>query len=72
MASALEQDFLGTNTSLLIEYGVPSSAISKINKIIPENLTEDEVINWLKQNKTRIIDNSNLLAYEKEKIIDII
>lgn len=72
LASALEQDFLGTNTSLLIEYGVPSSAISKINKIIPENLTEDEVINWLKQNKTRIIDNSNLLAYEKEKIIDII
>lgn len=71
LASSLEQDFLGPNTALLMEYGVPSSAIDKINKIIPEELTEDEVIGWLKQNKEDILDKIPLLKYEKEKLADI-
>ncbi|MDD4556451.1 MAG: DEAD/DEAH box helicase [Alphaproteobacteria bacterium] len=71
LASSLEQDFLGQNTSLLMEYGIPSSAISKINNRIPKDIDEDEVINWLKENKSKILENSNLLQYEKEKLVDI-
>jgi hypothetical protein len=42
-ASQLENDFVRDNLTILLEYGVPRTAIQKISKYIREDLSEDEV-----------------------------
>lgn len=66
-ASQIENDFIPNELSILFEYGIPTSAIKKMeNELINKNLTEDEVVI-----KTRDIlqqDQNDLLDYEKERI----
>ena len=49
-----------------MEYGVPKSAINKLENKISENLNEDQVLDEIK-NKG-LIEISDLIDYEKEKI----
>ncbi len=65
-ASQIENDFIRGNLSILAEYGIPKSAIIKLENKIPSNLSEDYVFEEIK-NKN-FIENSNLNKYEKEKI----
>ena len=64
-ANQIENDFITDNLTILSEFGVPVSAIKKIEGNIDENLNEDQVIN-------RVIElsknNDSLLEYEKDKI----
>lgn len=71
-ASMIEQDFLSNSSSVLLEYGIPASAISKIQHFIPENVTENELINWLRLNQQSLFSSGLLLDYEQEKIYDLI
>ncbi|KAF5433111.1 hypothetical protein C5S36_07025 [Candidatus Methanophagaceae archaeon] len=51
---------------MLAEYGIPKSAIKKLENNIPQNLEEDDVLNEIRE--SNLIDNSELIDYEKEKI----
>lgn len=71
-ASMIEQDFLSNSSSVLLEYGIPASAINKIQHFLPENITEHEIINWLRTNKQSLFSSGLLLDYEQEKIYELI
>jgi len=65
-ADVIESDFIRTNLSILLEYGIPKSAIIKLEKHIDSEFSEDKVINILKN--TDILERVKFLKYEKEKI----
>ena len=67
-ASQIENDFVRGNLSILVEYGIPKSAITKLEKHIPKDLNEDFVFDIIRGNK--LIERAGLIEYEKEKIID--
>lgn len=64
----IENDFLRENLAILSEFGVPSSAIRKLEKLISPNLSEDEVINLIRQKE--IFNNKSFLKYERKKLDD--
>lgn len=67
-ASQIENEFIRENLSILYEYGIPQSAIKKLAVKIPSGLQEDRVIDYIK-NKG-LIEKSNLISYEKEKLYE--
>lgn len=64
----LESDFLPENLSILIEYGLPSSTIRKIENDIPKNLDEDGVVDFVRNNKD---DFMQLMPYELELLTNL-
>ncbi len=69
-ADKIESDFVRDNLSILLEYGIPKSAIKKLESVLDKDLTEEQVIKIVKSSK--VIETSDFLAYEKEKILDSI
>lgn len=67
-ANKVESDFIRDNLSILAEYGIPKSAINKIEKYISSKMDENEVVNLLKNED--FISKIDFMAYEKEKIED--
>lgn len=67
-ADRIESDFIRDNLSILSEYGIPKSAINKMEKYINSDLDETEVVKLVKSDK--FIKKINLINYEKEKIKD--
>ncbi|MNQ62457.1 hypothetical protein D3C85_768020 [compost metagenome] len=68
-ANLIENDFLQDNLSILGEYGIPSSALRKLEKLVPKNLSEDAVINYIKENNLH--KSKVLIPYEQIKLNDI-
>lgn len=68
-ANMIENDFLRDNLSILAEYGVPSTAIRKLEGQIPKDLHEDAVIEFIKSNNLHKL--KNLLSYEQNKLDDL-
>ncbi len=67
-ASLLENDFVDEKLSILLEYGVPKSAIDKISKRINLNNIDQEY-ELITKIKDLIDDNKTLfLKYEIERI----
>jgi hypothetical protein len=62
----LENDFLQENLSILLEYGLPRSSIQKLTGFLPENLSEDDVLNYIIKNKESIMQI--LTSYEQERL----
>lgn len=62
----LENDFIPENLSILSEYGLPISAIRKIIGKVPEELSEDATIEYIKMHKQSF--KEQLLIYEQEKL----
>ena len=62
----LENDFIRENLSILVEFGIPSNAVRRLENVIPANLSEDEVIDFIKKNRSNI--KKNLLPYESERL----
>ena len=67
-ANAIENDFIRENLSILSEYGIPSSAIKKIESKIPAEIEQDKVFEYIKQNRLHL--KSELIEYEKEKFLE--
>lgn len=65
-ANLIENDFLRENLAILAEYGIPGSAIRKIQDKIPSNLNQDEVLSYIQKNN--LISSKKLLKYERMKI----
>lgn len=62
----LENDFIRENLSILVEFGIPSNAVRRLEGIIPAHLSEDEVINFIKENRGNM--KKYLLPYESERL----
>ena len=65
-ADKIESDFVRDNLSILLEYGIPKSAVTKLSKHIDSNISESAVVDQIKHSK--IIEEAGLLQYEKERI----
>ncbi len=59
----LESDFLPANLTVLIEYGLPASTVRKISSSIPKEITEDEVLLYVKAHPSIY---KHLSKYEQE------
>ena len=62
----MENDFIDEKLSILTEYGIPNETFRRISKRIPNNLEEDDVIAYIKNNISVI--SLGLLQYEKDKL----
>lgn len=69
-ASQIENDFIRENLSILLEYGIPKSAIKTLEKHIPSNINEDQIADYIK--KFQYNNLPDLLKYEREKLIEIL
>lgn len=67
-STQIENDFVRKNLTILVEYGIPTSAIDKIREEISEDLSEDDVLDEIR--KKNLIETSDLIEYEKEKILE--
>lgn len=65
-ASYLENEGVEERFSLLIDMGIPSSVINKINHLVPDNLKGQELIHFVKNLRKDNI--SSLMVYEIDKI----
>lgn len=65
-ASIIENDFIPEHLTLLAEYGVPNSAIKKLENKVPSNVKDDELIDYIKAHK--LYNLNTLIEYEKNKI----
>ncbi|MFS2016050.1 DEAD/DEAH box helicase [Massilia sp. CT11-108] len=65
-ATLLENDFIRENLSILSEFGIPRSAIVKLEKYIRPDLSQDEVISSI--SARRLYRAPQLTDYEREKI----
>ena len=63
-SSIIENDSIPNNVALLMEYNIPSSTIKKIMNLIPENLSDQELVKYIFEKN---IDKSpKLIDYERE------
>lgn len=67
-ASIIENDSIPDNVALLMEYNIPSSAIKKIMNLIPDNLSDQALVDYIFTKN--INQNENLLIYERELLTD--
>jgi hypothetical protein len=67
-SNLIENDFLRENMVLLSEFGIPSSAIRKLEQIIPATISQDEVFKMIKT--ANIYNNKIFIEYERNKIIN--
>ncbi|MDD2979041.1 MAG: helicase-related protein [Hespellia sp.] len=62
----LENDFIRENLSILVEFGIPSNAVRRLEKIISANLSEDQVVDFIRRNRDEL--KGFLLPYERERL----
>ncbi len=67
-SNLIENDFLRENLTILAEFGIPGSAIRKLEKLIPENLSQDDVISKIKNED--LFNNPIFIQYERNKLKD--
>lgn len=67
-ASSIENDFIQDNLAILSEFGVPRSAIDKLQTKISDSLNQDAVLEEIRRRK--LFDMPNLLDYERKKITE--
>jgi adenine-specific DNA-methyltransferase len=59
-------DFILDNLSILIEYGIPSETVIKLEPSIPRDLSEDDVIQYIKTHKIELF--TSFMQYEKDRL----
>lgn len=64
----LENDFVPERLSILTEYGIPNTTILKLSDIIPQYIAEDDVIDYIKDNRTAVF--AFLTRYEIERLAE--
>lgn len=65
-SNLIENDFLRENLTILSEFGIPSSAIRKLEKLIPASLSQDDVIKLIREKA--IYETPIFIEYEKNKL----
>ncbi len=65
-AGVIENDFIPDHLTILAEYGVPHSAIRKLEKKVPSTVKDDELISYIKEKN--LYREKSLIEYERDKI----
>lgn len=65
-SNLIENDFVRDNLILLSEFGIPSSAIRKLEQLIPEAIPQDAVLKFINDNK--LYDDKIFINYERTKL----
>lgn len=65
-ASIIENNFIPEHLTLLAEYGVPHSAIKKLENRVPSTIGDDELIGYIKSRNLHRV--GSLIEYERDKI----
>jgi len=65
-SNLIENDFLRDNLTILSEFGIPSSAIRKLEKIIPSDMLQDDVIKTIRDLK--LYESTDFIKYERNKL----
>ena len=65
-ANQIENDFVQDNLAILLEYGIPLSAITKFESFISKDLLEEDVLDKIRNLTDDIM--KIFLPYEQEKI----
>lgn len=65
-SNLIENDFLRENLTILSEFGIPGSAIRKLEKLIPDNISQDDVIKVIRSEN--LFNNSVFMEYERNKL----
>ena len=65
-ASLIEHDAIPENIALLLEYNIPSSTIKKLLSVLPADLKDQELVDYIFDNK--VYESDSLLAYEKQLV----
>ncbi|WP_320019567.1 DEAD/DEAH box helicase [Labilibaculum manganireducens] len=65
-SNLIENDFLRENLTILSEFGIPGSAIRKLEKLIPENISQDDVIQKIRSES--LFNNPIFIDYERNKL----
>lgn len=69
LSSLMENSYLPENLSILLEMGIPVSAVNKLKNVYANDESEDFIISDLKfKIQNNLIDNTLFLDYEFEKI----
>ena len=67
IANLIENSFIPDNLSILAEYGIPISAIRKIEKYLPHDINQDDILEYIKANK--LVEEVELIEYERGKFM---
>lgn len=67
-SNQIENDFIRNNLCILSEYGIPNSAIRKLQESIPDDINQDDILDYIQTKK--LYDSNVLIEYEKQKLID--
>ncbi len=62
-----ENNFIQDNLFILEEYGVPNTALYKLGKLVPKDLSTEQAILLIKEKK--LYERKELLEYERKKLI---
>lgn len=65
-ASLIEHDAIPENIALLLEYNIPSSTIKKLLSVLPADLKDQELVDYIFDNK--VYESDSLLTYEKQLV----
>lgn len=68
-ANLLENDFVRSNLSILNDLGVPSSAIFKLEKLVPKDLPTNYLIRFIQENE--LVYKCKLTEYERLKVTSL-
>ncbi len=66
LSTQIENDFVRENLSILIEYGVPKSAVDKLSIYLSDKLSEDAIFDEIR--RKQLLDRADLIEYEKQKL----
>ena len=68
-ATSLENVFLPQNLSILIDMESLLQLFEKISTVVPNELTQDEALNFIRSNKIFLDSKVDLLKYERDKFL---
>lgn len=66
-AGLVEGGGINDKLTILLDYGIPRTAIEKIDKHIPKDIDESQVLNWVIEKQAHF-DSMGLIEYEKERL----
>lgn len=67
IANLIENAFIPDNLSILVEYGIPISAVRKISKSLPKDIIQDDILEYIKTHN--LAYSENLIEYERIKLL---
>ncbi|MED9905389.1 MAG: hypothetical protein UFG06_14560 [Lachnospiraceae bacterium] len=66
-ASAIENGTVPANAAILLEYNIPASTINKLVDVIPKDITDQSLVDYIFEKE--LYKGNNLIKYEKELLL---